>query len=102
MNKFERILSLFNKLPCDKARHFFYGSLLVFALFPIFFVLTNRVISEALWYTTIAIMFIAALKEGYDSLYPDEHEVEFLDFFFTILPSLLLTVGVSITISINH
>lgn len=96
MKLVEKILIIFNKLPCDKARHFFYGSLLLFVIFPLNFIVVNKVINEALWYTTISIIFIAALKEGYDSLYPNKHKVEFLDFLFTILPSLLLVLGLCI------
>ena len=94
MGRLKKIVNFFTNIPCNKTKHFFYGSLLVVILFPIIFLLTGKIVNEALWYTTIITVFIAIAREIYESLRPSKHEVGFLDFLFIILPSLLLTIYV--------
>ena len=68
-------------IPQDKANHFVYG-FLIFAFFSLFFTeLTCLII----------VSFVAAAKEVYDKV-SKKGTPEILDFVFTIIPALILTL----------
>ena len=77
----EKILSLLNKLPCDKAKHAFYG-LFIYNLFSFL----NH---------TLAILIVIALgvsKEVYDRKHKDIHTPDIKDAIATILPSFIIYI----------
>jgi hypothetical protein len=73
------------KVPCDKQMHFLSGFIIAAILTPIIGA-----------YSILVVAVIAALKEIYDSLHPDKHTADFLDWAATVLGGLIGFVVVSI------
>ena len=68
-------------IPQDKANHFVYG-FLIFAFFSLFFTEITCL---------FIVIFVAAVKEIYDKA-SMKGTPELLDFVFTVIPALILTI----------